>query len=125
MGRYSVAIVVLGLLALAFSTTVLAETHVVGDSNGWDFSVSFDSWADGKVFAAGDTLVFNFKPGAHNVLAVDAAAYRSCKVSGAAADSVAAATGTASFLLKKGVNYFICGVPGHCAAGMKLRVVAN
>lgn len=49
-------LVVLGLLALAFSTTVLAETHVVGDSNGWDFSVSFDSWADGKVFAAGDTL---------------------------------------------------------------------
>uniref|UniRef100_A0A0E0F578 Phytocyanin domain-containing protein n=1 Tax=Oryza meridionalis TaxID=40149 RepID=A0A0E0F578_9ORYZ len=124
MGRYSVGLVVLGLLAFAFSTTVLAETHVVGDSDGWDFSVSFDSWADGKVFAAGDTLVFNYKPGAHNVLAVDAATYRSCKV-GSSADSVAAATGTASFLLKKGVNYYICGVPGHCAAGMKLRVVAN
>ncbi|XP_006662866.1 basic blue protein-like [Oryza brachyantha] len=123
MGRYSLGLVVLGLLALAFSTTVMAETHVVGDSKGWDYSVSFDSWADGKVFATGDTLVFNYKPGAHNVLAVDAATYRSCKVS--SPDSVAAATGTASFLLKKGANYFICGVAGHCAAGMKLRVVAN
>jgi uncharacterized cupredoxin-like copper-binding protein len=42
-----------------------------------------------------------------------------------AADAAATASGTASFDLKKGVNYFICGVPGHCAAGMKLRVVAN
>ena len=68
--------------------------------------------------------MFNYQAGVHNVVAASAAEYRSCKA-GCAADSVAAASGTASFLLKKGVNYFICGVPGHCAAGMKLRVVAD
>jgi hypothetical protein len=51
------SLVVLGLVMfLCSSTAVLAETHVVGDSKGWGFSVSYDSWATGKAFAAGDTL---------------------------------------------------------------------
>jgi uncharacterized cupredoxin-like copper-binding protein len=56
-------------------------------------------------------------------VAVSASEYRSCKVH-SAADAAATATGSATLSLKKGVNYFICGVPGHCAAGMKLRAVA-
>uniref|UniRef100_A0ACD5ZNU8 Uncharacterized protein n=1 Tax=Avena sativa TaxID=4498 RepID=A0ACD5ZNU8_AVESA len=127
MGRCSASLVVLGLMVLLCSTTtttVLAETHVVGDSSGWGFSVSYDSWATGKAFAAGDTLVFKYQAGAHNAVAVSASEYRSCKVR-RAADAAATATGSATLSLKKGVNYFICGVPGHCAAGMKLRAVAN
>ncbi|KAB8115083.1 hypothetical protein EE612_055138 [Oryza sativa] len=62
--------------------------------------------------------------GVHNVVAASAAEYRSCKVRNSA-DAAATAAGSAKLDLKKGVNYFICGVPGHCATGMKLRVVAN
>jgi len=68
--------------------------------------------------------VFNYQAGVHNAVAVSASEYRSCIVR-SAADAAATTSGTARFNLKKGANYFICGVPGHCAAGMKLRVVAN
>ncbi|WVZ52996.1 hypothetical protein U9M48_003990 [Paspalum notatum var. saurae] len=124
-GKCSAKLVaLLGFLLLVCSAIASAETHVVGDSKGWGFSVSYDSWSSGKSFAAGDTLVFNYVAGVHNAVAVTASEYRSCKVR-SAADAAATASGTAKFDLKKGVNYFICGVPGHCAAGMKLRVVAN
>lgn len=64
--------------------------------------------------------VFNYQAGQHNVVPVSVAGYRSCKASG-----TAAATGNDKFSLKKGYNYFICSLPGHCEAGMKLQVVAN
>ncbi|KAF8694582.1 hypothetical protein HU200_038111 [Digitaria exilis] len=124
-GKCSAILVSLGFTLLVCSASVVAaETHVVGDSKGWGFSMSYDSWSSGKTFAAGDTLVFNYQGGVHNVVAVSESEYRSCKVR-SASDMVATSCCTAKFELKKGVNYFICGVPGHCAAGMKIRVVAN
>ncbi|KAF2910636.1 hypothetical protein DAI22_11g116200 [Oryza sativa Japonica Group] len=117
--------VAVGLVVLVCSAAAAAaETHVVGDSKGWGFSVAYDSWASGKAFAAGDTLDARELAGVHNVVAASAAEYRSCKVRNSA-DAAATAAGSAKLDLKKGVNYFICGVPGHCATGMKLRVVAN
>ena len=68
--------------------------------------------------------MFNYQAGVHNVVAASAAEDRSCRVRNAA-DAAATAAGSAEVELKEGVNYFICGVPGHCATGMKLRVVAN
>ncbi|KAJ1266086.1 hypothetical protein BS78_08G124100 [Paspalum vaginatum] len=41
------------------------------------------------------------------------------------AASAATTISTTRFVLKRGTNYFICAVPSHCAAGMKLRVLAN
>ncbi|RWV99177.1 hypothetical protein GW17_00037928, partial [Ensete ventricosum] len=61
--------------------------------------------------------------GLHNVVSVNAAGYRSCKASGSA--SKAATTGNDKVTLKKGANYFICSIPGHCEAGMKIQVIAN
>lgn len=49
-------LVALGFTLLVCSAVVSAETHVVGDSKGWGFSVSYDAWSGGKTFAAGDTL---------------------------------------------------------------------
>ncbi|XP_015697646.1 basic blue protein-like [Oryza brachyantha] len=112
------------VVVVCSTTAAAAESHVVGDTKGWGFSVAYDGWASGKIFAAGDTLVFNYQPGVHNVVAVSAAEYRSWKVRDSA-DAAATAAGSARLDLKKGANYFICGLPGHCAAGMKLRVVAN
>ncbi|WOL19301.1 basic blue protein-like [Canna indica] len=100
----------------------LAATHIVGDSQGWGF-MSYTNWVNGKSFAAGDTLVFNYQAGLHNVVPVNAAGYRSCKASGSA--STAATSGNDKFTLKKGTNYFICSLPGHCGAGMKIQAIAN
>jgi hypothetical protein len=55
-GMCSAVLVALGFSLLVCSALVSAETHVVGDSKGWGFSVSYDSWSGGKTFAAGDTL---------------------------------------------------------------------
>jgi hypothetical protein len=55
-GMCSAVLAALGLTLLVCSALVSAETHVVGDSKGWGFSVSYDSWSGGKTFAAGDTL---------------------------------------------------------------------
>ncbi|XP_065037126.1 basic blue protein-like [Musa acuminata AAA Group] len=125
MGRGSRnAALLLSILLIACSPlNSLATTHVVGDSQGWGFSLSYANWANGKSFAPGDTLEFNYQAGLHNVVPVNAAGYRSCKASGSA--SKAATTGDDKFTLKKGANYFICSIPGHCEAGMKIQVIAN
>lgn len=49
-------IVALAMLLLVCLYRVDAETHVVGESQGWGLSVSYDSWTNGKTFTAGDTL---------------------------------------------------------------------
>ncbi|XP_010905831.1 basic blue protein [Elaeis guineensis] len=124
MGRGSctTAVFLALLLIMCAPFHTLAATHVVGDSQGWGFSLSYADWANENTFAAGDTLVFNYQPGAHNVVPVSAAGYKTCKASDT---SKAATTGNDKFTLKKGANYFICSLPGHCAAGMKLQVVAD
>jgi hypothetical protein len=65
--------------------------------------------------------VFNYSPGAHNVVAVGVGGYNGCTTGG----STPLTSGSDKITLKKGANYFICGVTGHCAAGMKLAVTAN
>jgi len=50
-------VAVLAILVIVCSPSCsLAATHVVGDSQGWGFSVSYADWSNGKTFAAGDTL---------------------------------------------------------------------
>ncbi|WOK98035.1 basic blue protein [Canna indica] len=119
-GSLSAAMLVALLLAVSSPVHSDASTHVVGDSQGWGFSVSYADWAKSRSFAAGDTMVFNYQQGVHNVAPVSAAGYRSCKASVSAAT-----TGNDKFTLKRGANYFICSIPSHCAAGMKIQVIAN
>ncbi|XP_078148421.1 basic blue protein-like [Carex rostrata] len=123
MGRDSSStIVALAMLLLVCFYRADAETHAVGGSQGWGFSVSYDSWTNGKAFTASDTLVFNYQQGLHNVVPVSATGYRSCRAS---SNSKAGTTGDDKFTLRKGPNYFICSIPGHCTAGMKILVVGN
>ncbi|OVA02351.1 Plastocyanin-like [Macleaya cordata] len=111
-------------IGLLISGGTASTTHLVGGSQGWDISVSYTAWADKRSFAAGDTLVFNYQAGAHNVVPVNVAGYRSCKAS-AANLAKAMSTGNDKFTVKKGANYFICSYAGHCSAGMKIKVNAN
>lgn len=93
--------------------------YTVGDSRGWTFGSG--SWSNGKRFLAGDMLVFKYAPGAHNVVAVDAAGHNSCSAPDGA---VRYSSGNDNVTLTRGTSFFICGVPGHCAAGMKMAVTA-
>ena len=62
---------------------------------------------------------FKFAP-SHDVTEVDKKDYDSCS----GANSIKSYTGgsAAVKLTAPGERYFICSVPGHCAAGMKLEV---
>ena len=64
--------------------------------------------------------MFNYAGGAHNVAEVSAADYASCSAANALSSDGSSATTIA--LKTAGKHYFICGVPGHCAAGQKLNV---
>ena len=65
--------------------------------------------------------VFKYGRGAHNVVAVNAAGYKSCS---AARGGRTYNSGSDRDTLARGTNYFICSVPGHCQAGMKMAVTA-
>ncbi|XP_071725619.1 basic blue protein-like [Rutidosis leptorrhynchoides] len=123
-GRGSVvaATAVLCLLVVAFQCEVSqAATFVVGDKNGWMFNLS--GWPTGKNFKAGDVLVFNYPKGAHNVVAVNKAGYDGCSAS--PSNAKVYSTGADRIKLVKGLNNFICTIPGHCDSGMKIQVMAS
>ena len=68
--------------------------------------------------------MFKYSSAAHDVVEVSKAGYDSCSASSPIAtyqtgnDTVQLPTGSVT-------RYFICGVPGHCAAGMKLAVTVQ
>ncbi|XP_061365808.1 basic blue protein-like [Gastrolobium bilobum] len=116
----------IAMVALALSLCLLlhcemahAATYTVGDANGWTFNTL--SWPKGKRFRAGDTLVFNYSPGTHNVVAVDKAGYNTCNTpKGARVYN----SGSDQIKLVKGQNYFICNFAGHCESGTKIAINA-
>ncbi|XP_073127992.1 basic blue protein-like [Henckelia pumila] len=110
------------LLILAVVVMVLtaeATTYTVGDSGGWSYFVS--GWPQGKHFVAGDSLVFNYNPSFHNVVKVSGGGYNGCTTP---SGSKVYQSGKDRITLAKGENYFICSIPGHCEAMMKIAVNA-
>ena len=67
--------------------------------------------------------VFKYNPSFHNVVAIDEDGYNGCST--ASPSSKVYSTGNDAVKLLKGHNYFICGVPGHCDMGLKIRVNAS
>ncbi|KAL6857270.1 hypothetical protein ACP4OV_018652 [Aristida adscensionis] len=114
------------LLAVTVAAALLfaaasGATYTVGEPGGsWDLHTNYTAWASSIVFHPGDVLVFKNSPAAHATVEVSRAGYRSCSpekpVSGPRAGDLTVQ------LTDTGRRYFICGVPGHCAAGMKLEV---
>ncbi|GMI82816.1 hypothetical protein HRI_001950900 [Hibiscus trionum] len=97
----------------------LAKDYTVGDASGWTTGVDYSTWTSGKTFKVGDSLVFNY-PSSHTVDEVSSSDYSTCTVGNAITTDNSGATTVA--LKKAGTHYFICGVVGHCANGMKLAV---
>ncbi|KAF6152138.1 hypothetical protein GIB67_031460 [Kingdonia uniflora] len=82
----------------------------------------YTTWIRGKTFATGDTLVFNYA-GGHTVDEVSASDYASCSVGNSTSSD---SSGTTSMIMNTpGQHYFICGMVGHCANGMKLTVTVG
>uniref|UniRef100_A0A0D9ZCA6 Plantacyanin n=1 Tax=Oryza glumipatula TaxID=40148 RepID=A0A0D9ZCA6_9ORYZ len=119
-GRRNAAMLAMVLLCVLLHGE-LAESAVytVGDRGGWGFNSG--GWLRGKRFRAGDVLVFKYSPSAHNVVAVNAAGYKSCS---APRGAKVYKSGSDRVTLARGTNYFICSFPGHCQAGMKIAVTA-
>ncbi|TVU43445.1 hypothetical protein EJB05_09918, partial [Eragrostis curvula] len=125
MARVQASLLAIAIVvAAAAFTTASGATHTVGDPGGsWDLQTNLTAWASSIDFQSGDELVFNYSAATHDVVEVDRSGYRSCS---AASPVSKFKTGDDTIQLGGvGVRYFICGVPGHCAAGMKLEVRTN
>ncbi|KAL4323950.1 hypothetical protein GQ457_11G017720 [Hibiscus cannabinus] len=99
-------------------------TYIVGDSSGWTVPSNgasfYQTWANGKIFMVGDILVFNYVTGIHDVLEVSRASYQQCISSNPISNFTTPPTRVT--LSTAGEHYYICGVPGHCAAGQQLAI---
>lgn len=118
LGRGS-ALVLLVCFFVLNSEFAHAATYTVGGPGGWTFNTV--GWPKGKRFRAGDTLVFNYSPSAHNVVAVNKGGYDSCKTPRGAK---VYRSGKDQIRLARGQNYFICNFVGHCESGMKIAINA-
>ncbi|KAG6558276.1 hypothetical protein Mapa_000026 [Marchantia paleacea] len=120
-GKCPALLVLCVLGALVHSSS--AATHKVGDSAGWNIPLTatfYDDWAQKQTFQVGDILEFDYAQGGHNVLAVTAAAAKSCSNANPLFSwTVANAKVTLS---TPGSHSFICGISGHCALGMVMTV---
>ncbi|KAL5232067.1 hypothetical protein ABZP36_030843 [Zizania latifolia] len=117
----ALAAVVAVMAATAVVRTALGARYIVGAPIGsWDLQTNYIQWASNIEFNVGDQLVFNYSRVAHNVLEVSKADYDSCNIFRPIATFQ---TGSDTVQLAAvGSRYFVCGVSGHCVAGMKVAV---
>ncbi|MCD7455353.1 hypothetical protein HAX54_027927 [Datura stramonium] len=117
MAFFGKAMLVVIMAALG---STMATVYEVGDSVGWTFNYNYDTWTFFRKFQFGDTLVFNYNPQLHNVRQVDIKDYNSCTDNNPIASFN---SGSDSITLDiPGDYYFLCGVPGHCASGLKFHL---
>jgi hypothetical protein len=53
---FIMAVLIAGLVLLAFVAPALGKDYAVGDSSGWTSGVDYDTWVKGKAFDVGDNL---------------------------------------------------------------------
>eukprot|EP00262_Sarcandra_glabra_P008387 TRINITY_DN21908_c0_g1_i1.p1 TRINITY_DN21908_c0_g1~~TRINITY_DN21908_c0_g1_i1.p1 ORF type:complete len:193 (+),score=13.59 TRINITY_DN21908_c0_g1_i1:60-638(+) len=112
------------LVFWAMFQCVAAKTYIVGDAIGWTVppnTTVYGSWAAKQAFKVGDTLLFNFTTGEHNVAPVRKAGYDACNFSNVVGITIT--VGPARVLLgSPGEYYYICTVGTHCLLGQKLAI---
>ncbi|KAI3927888.1 hypothetical protein MKW98_023489 [Papaver atlanticum] len=118
-----ISLILVGLSSISIANA--SKVHVVGGTKLWGFAFPYNTWTVLRSFTAGDTLVFKYPVGAQNTIRVNVFGYRSCKAT-ARESAKALWTGKDKCTLKKEIiNYFICGIPGQCSAGMEIKVFAK
>uniref|UniRef100_M4DYM0 Phytocyanin domain-containing protein n=1 Tax=Brassica campestris TaxID=3711 RepID=M4DYM0_BRACM len=127
------------LLAL-FGVAVGGTVHKVGDSSGWTMmGVNYEAWASSRTFQVGDSLVFEYNNGFHDVTEVTHNNFELCEPSKPFVTEVTHndfelcepskplakyQTGSDTIsLTKPGYQNFICGFPSHCDIGQKLQIL--
>lgn len=111
------------IVTIFLPSIAMAKEFVVGDEKGWTVGFDYQAWAANKIFRVGDTLVFNYAVGEHNVFKVNGTAFQSCEVP---PKSEALSTGSDTIVLATpGRKWYICGVGEHCSAGQKLVITVQ
>ncbi|KAM0934987.1 putative Phytocyanin domain, cupredoxin [Dioscorea sansibarensis] len=122
---WSVAVLLVGMVAGAAAAT----QHVVGGTaTGWTIppnATFYSEWAASQTFVVGDSLVFNFTTGAHNVIEVRKSDYDACTSKNKIGSTITKGPATVT-ISSAGQHFYICGVPGHCSgAGQKLAITVT
>ncbi|KAI3875804.1 hypothetical protein MKX03_023727 [Papaver bracteatum] len=117
-----VSLILVGLSSISIANA--SKVYVVGGTKQWGFVGSYNKWCTRRSFFVGDAIVFKYPEGAHNTVRVSKTGYKSCKATDREF-AKAMWTGNDKYTLRKGNNYFICGIPGHCSSGMKVNVFAK
>ncbi|GJN10561.1 hypothetical protein PR202_ga28666 [Eleusine coracana subsp. coracana] len=106
---------------LAVQLAEAATDYPVGGDGSWDAAsgAMYAAWAAKQKILQGDSISFKYSS-SHDVAKVTKADYDACS----GANPIKSYTGgsTTVKLTTPGKHYFICSIPGHCAAGMKLEV---
>lgn len=102
-----------------------ATVYTVGGDEGWTSSgaVDYNEWTSSKLFHVGDEFIFNYKHEDDFVTLVTEVDYDHC-ISPSLALSDYGGLTTLTFN-KPGTYYVICGEPGHCEAGQKIKIKIN
>ncbi|SPT20731.1 unnamed protein product [Triticum aestivum] len=109
------------MAVMAVLSTTSAASYNVGEPGGaWDLNTNYGTWASSRKFQPSDQIVFKYSPQAHNVLEVSKADYDSCST----VNPIATLNSGNDIvtLTAVGTRYFICGFPGHCTGGMKVKI---
>ncbi|EMS56684.1 Mavicyanin [Triticum urartu] len=114
-------VLILITMVVAMLRMVISASHTVGAPAGsWNLQTNYTLWASSTRFTIGDEIQFQYSTTVHNVVEVRKAGYNACNSSSPIATFL---TGNDVVPLTAiGTRYFICGVPGHCGAGMKVQV---
>ncbi|KAJ3705437.1 hypothetical protein LUZ61_009142 [Rhynchospora tenuis] len=110
------------LLFLGLTSFCTATVLKVGDDKGWTImgNVNYSAWASSKKFKIGDVILFEYNKNFHNVMLVTKNDYKSCNATNPIATYK---SGNDSITItRSGHNFYICGVPGHCAIGQKVDI---
>ncbi|CAI0375714.1 unnamed protein product [Linum tenue] len=115
----AIAILATTMVLFMFAVEQMNPADAASYTVTWTFGAG--SWPAGKSFKAGDMIVFKYPKGVHNVAVVGSGGYSACSAAGAKVYS----SGNDQLTLAKGANYFICAIPGHCQANLKMTVNAS
>ncbi|KAM0911932.1 hypothetical protein ACQ4PT_013124 [Festuca glaucescens] len=114
------ALLIIAMTAAVLGTALGASYTVGAPRGSWDTQTNYVQWTSNLKFRAGDQVLFRYPRAAHNVVEVSRADYDACSTSSPIASFQ---TGNDIVpLAAAGNRYFICGVPGHCDAGMKVHI---
>ncbi|KAJ0716546.1 putative Phytocyanin domain, cupredoxin [Helianthus annuus] len=123
MGAFNFNIVVFMAMVVSMAFCSSATQHIVGDAFGWVIPNNrnlYADWASQRMFTVGDSLVFDFLTGTHDVTEVSKDDYDHCHVSNPG--SIITTSRATINLTSPGDHYYICSLEGHCMFHQKLAI---